>query len=282
MTSCLLVKKNNSVKNKLFKTALKLAGNKGLSQTFVGKILKEYGIQNCRTNQIVVNGYTMILDKDDVMQLSLFPYEPTETNLVKQHVKELDIVVDVGANIGYYTLLLAQLKAQVYSFEPEPHNFELLKKNVELNHFSNVTFYNKAVSNINGKAKLVLADYGTGQHKLGDSKFGTKTIDIEVTTLNLDKIDFAKIDVEGAELLALKGMKVLPFKMIVEFNTENLKEHGSTPDEFFDFVRNYSIKQILTVGHEQQRAPDCPPPWLPPARRALPQPPRRPAHFRLW
>lgn len=240
--------KNNSVKNKLFKTALKVAGNKGLSQTFIGKILKEYGIKNCKTNQIVVNDYTMILDKDDVMQLSLFPYEQIETNLVKQYVKELDIVVDVGANIGYYTLLMASLKAQVHSFEPEPHNFELLKKNVELNHFSNVILHNKAVSNINGKTKLVLADHGTGQHKLGNSKFGTKTIDVEVTTLNLDKIDFAKIDVEGAELLTLKGMKVLPAKMIVEFNTENFKEHGYTPYEFFDFVRNYSIKQITKNG----------------------------------
>lgn len=132
----------------------------------------------------------------------------------------------------------------VHSFEPEPNNFELLKKNVELNHFTNVLLYNKAVSNTIGKAKFVLADYGTGQHKLGDSKFGTKIIDVEVTTVDLDKIDFAKIDVEGAELLVLKGMKTLPNKMIIEFNTENLREHDSTPDEFFHFVKNYSIKQI--------------------------------------
>lgn len=241
-------KNNSRIKNKLFKTALKLVGNKGFSKNFVGKTIREYGIQNCRTDQIVINDYTMILDKDDVMQLSLFPYEPIETNLVKQHVVESDVVVDVGANIGYYTLLMAKLKSNVHSFEPEPNNFALLKKNVELNCFTNVILYNKAVSNSKGKAKFVLADYGTGQHKLGDSKFGTKTIDVEVTTVDLDKIDFAKIDVEGAELLALKGMKTLPNKMIVEFNTENLHEHNSTPDEFFNFVKNYSIKQITKNG----------------------------------
>ncbi|MEM3062107.1 MAG: FkbM family methyltransferase, partial [Nitrososphaerota archaeon] len=61
-------------------------------------------------------------------------------------------------------------------------------------------------------------------------------------------IDFAKIDVEGAELLVLQGMKTLPNKMILEFNTENLKEHGTTPTEFFNFVKNYSIKQITKDG----------------------------------
>jgi len=182
------------------------------------------------------------------MQISLFPYEPVETELVKQHIKELDTVVDVGANIGYYTLLMAKLKAIVHSFEPEPNNFALLKKNVELNHLTNVILYNKAVSNTNGKAKLILADHGTGQHKLGNSKFGSKIIDVEVTNIKLEHIDFAKIDVEGAELLVLKGMKTLPNKMIIEFNTENLNEHATTPDEFFNFINNYSIKQITKQG----------------------------------
>jgi FkbM family methyltransferase len=150
--------------------------------------------------------------------------------------------------MGYYTLLLAKLNAIVYSFEPEPANFALLKRNVELNNFTNVTLYNKAASDTNGKAKLVLADYGTGQHTLESSKFGTRTIDVETTTIDLQDIAFAKIDVEGAELLVLKGMKALPKKMLIEFNTDNLKEHGTTPTEFFNFVKNYSIKQATKNG----------------------------------
>ncbi len=239
---------SSKIKNALFRTTIRLIGNKGLSRNFIGRVIREYGIQNCRTNEITVNGYKMILDKNDTMQISLFPYEPIETELVKQHVKEHDIVVDVGANIGYYTLLMGKLKATVHSFEPEPNNFALLKKNVELNYLTNVILYNKAVSNTNGKEKLVLADHGTGQHKLGNSKFGSKTMDVEVTTIKLEHIDFAKIDVEGAELLVLKGMKELPNKMIVEFNTENLKEHGTNTDEFFNFINNYSIKQVTKEG----------------------------------
>lgn len=236
------------IKNTLFRAVLSLVGNRGLSKNLLGRIVKEYGIQNCRTNEITVNGYKMILDKDDIMQLSLFPYEPVETDLVKQHVKEHDVVVDVGANMGYYTLLMAKLNAIVHAFEPEPTNFALLKKNVELNNFTNVKLYNKAASNTNRKAKLVLADYGTGQHALDNSKFGTRTIDVETTTIDLENVAFAKIDVEGAELLVLKGMKTLPRKMLVEFNTDNLKEHDATPTEFFNYVKNYSIKQITKGG----------------------------------
>jgi len=234
----------SKIKNVLFRTAIRLMGNKGLSRNFVGRTIKEYGVKNCRTNEITVNDCRMILDKDDTMHLSLFPYEPIETELIKQYVKVKDCVVDAGANIGYYTLLMAKQRSIVHSFEPEPYNFTLLKKNVELNNFTNVILHNKAASNTNGKAKFVLSDFDTGQHKLGNSKIGTRTINVETTTIELESIDFAKIDVEGAELLVLKGMKTLPKKMIVEFNTENLKEHGTTPDEFFNFVKNYSIKQF--------------------------------------
>lgn len=248
MNNLLRMTNKPNIKNTLFRVGIRLIGNKGLSRNFLGKTIKEYAIQKCKTNEITINGYRMILDKDDIMKLSLFPYEPVETDLVKKHIRESNTCIDVGANIGYYTLLMAKLKANVHSFEPEPNNFSLLKKNVELNNFTNVTLYNKAVSNINGTTKFVLADHGTGQHKLGNSKFGTKTIDVEVTTIELDDIDFAKIDVEGAELLVLKGMKTLPPKMIVEYNTENLNEHGTTTAEFFSFIKNYSIKQITKKG----------------------------------
>lgn len=138
----------SKIKNVLFRVAIRLMGNKGLSRNFIGKAIKEYAVKNCRTNEITVNDYRMILDKDDSLRLSLFPYEPIETQLVKQYVKAKDCVVDVGANIGYYTLLMAKQRAIVHSFEPEPKNFALLKKNVELNNFTNVILYNKELYQI--------------------------------------------------------------------------------------------------------------------------------------
>ena len=108
--------------------------------------------------------------------------------------------------------------------------------------------YNKAVSNFNGNSKLVLSDHSTGQHKLNKNRFGTKSIDVEVIKLELDKIDFAKIDVEGAELLVLQGMKILPNKMLVEFQSTNLKECGSNYKDFFNFLEKYTIKEISKKG----------------------------------
>ena len=120
--------KKDKIKNKFFKSTIKIAGNKGLGKNFLGKSIKKYLIKNSKTDEIVVNGCKMQLDKNDVMQISLFDYEPIETDIVKSNVKKNDIVVDVGANIGYYTLLMAKNEANVFSYEPEPQNFELLKK----------------------------------------------------------------------------------------------------------------------------------------------------------
>ena len=241
--------KKDKIKNKFFKSTIKIAGNKGLGKNFLGKSIKKYLIKNSKTDEIIINGCKMQLDKNDVMQISLFDYEPIETDIVKSNVKKNDIVVDVGANIGYYTLLMAKNEANVFSYEPEPQNFELLKKNVRLNDLStNVKLYNKAVSNFNGNSKLALAEHTTGQHKLGTNRFGNETINVEVIKLELDKIDFAKIDVEGDELHVLQGMKTLPNKMLVEFNSINLKESGSNHKDFFHFIEKYTIKQISKNG----------------------------------
>ena len=128
--------KKDKIKNKFFKSTIKIAGNKGLGKNFLGKAIKNYLVQNSKTNEIIVNGYRMLLDEDDVMQMSLFDYDPIETDIVKSNVKKNDVVVDVGANIGYYTLLMAKIGAFVNSYEPAPSNFKLLQKNVHQNNFS--------------------------------------------------------------------------------------------------------------------------------------------------
>lgn len=239
----------DKIKNKIFKSTIKIAGNKGLGKNTFGKSIKKFLVENSKTNEIVVNGCKMKLDKNDVMQMSLFDYEPIETDIVKSNVKENDIVVDIGANIGYYTLLMGKLGANVSSYEPEPQNFELLQSNVILNNFSsNVNLYNKAVSNFNGTSKLILSEHSTGQHKLDSNRFGKRSIDVEVIKLDLEKIDFAKIDVEGTELHVLEGMKKLPNKMLIEFNSINLKESGKNHDDFFHFIEKYTIKEVSKNG----------------------------------
>ena len=89
-----------------------------------------------------IDGNKIFLDSKDTLHLSTKKiYEELGTEIVKKEVKEGDIVIDIGANIGYFTLLFAKLvgpAGKVYSFEPEPSNFSILKKNVKVNEYRNV------------------------------------------------------------------------------------------------------------------------------------------------
>ena len=95
----------------------------------------------------------LYLDSNDSMHLSFNPnYEKDEFDLVKRTIKKGDVVLDIGANIGVYTVLFAEIvgdKGRVYAFEPDPKNFALLKKNIEINKYKNVVLINKAVLNKN-------------------------------------------------------------------------------------------------------------------------------------
>ncbi|MAR69658.1 MAG: hypothetical protein CMH74_03970 [Nitrospina sp.] len=242
--------RKKKIKNDFFKKTFGLIGNKGLSKNPIGKSVKKFLVENSKNNEVFVNNCRMFLDEKDNMQISLFDYEPSETALVKSTVKKDDIVIDVGANIGYYTLLMAKSDAYVHSYEPELNNFKLLEKNVfENNLISNVSLYNKAVSNFEGFSKLYLSNETTGEHKLNFDRFQNNNfIQVEVTKINLDKIDFAKIDVEGEELHVLQGMKQLPNKIMIEFNPEEIKKSGIDFKDFFQFIEKYKIREITKNG----------------------------------
>lgn len=156
---------------------------------------------------ITKEGIRMYLDKKDFMNLSLFGfYEKRETEFIKQNIASEMICLDIGANIGYHTLLMAKLAKQVLAFEPFPDAYELLNKNLDLNLFMNVRTYPYALGDKNKIARLFIEQGNFGMNKLeGSGRF----IDVEERTLDSfykGRVDFVKIDVEGHELEVLKGM----------------------------------------------------------------------------
>ncbi len=209
-----------------------------------------------KSNFVEVEGHKMYLDPLDSLRISIYKsYEELETKLVKDIVKNGNVVVDIGANIGYYTLLFAKLvgeKGKVFAFEPEPNNFDLLKKNIEINGYKNINLINKAVSNKSGKIKLYLNDVNTSCHSLIAENPNNQYIEID--SIKLDdffeinqKIDFIKIDVEGAELESLKGMSNLlnqnnDTKILLEFNPSMLKSFGVTPQEYLNLLMDFNFK----------------------------------------
>ncbi|OHA70172.1 MAG: hypothetical protein A3F15_00330 [Candidatus Wildermuthbacteria bacterium RIFCSPHIGHO2_12_FULL_40_12] len=200
------------------------------------------------------NSYNMRRTLEDYA--SNLVHEKATTDLFKKTVKNGDVVVDLGANIGYFSLLASRLtgsQGKVFSFEPEPKNYNYLKKNIELNNYNHAQPFQKAVSDKNGTTKLFICDYDTGHHTINKQDgiqaysrgriVKERSIDIETVALDnflkerTNRVDVIKMDVEGAEMLALSGMdRVLKdnkdIKMIVEFFPLLIEKMGSDPKEF--------------------------------------------------
>lgn len=195
--------------------------------------------------------------------------EKLTTQLFKQVIREGDTVVDVGANIGYFTLLAARLagsKGKVYSFEPEPNNYSMVLKNVALNRCENVVAVQNAVSNENGTVKLYLSKTDIGAHTLRedhdhpqfDGGQGGDYVEVEATTLDeffkdkKHKVNVIKMDMEGAEMMALQGMSSLirdnkDLKMFIEFYPAAIREMGSSPEEFIRMLLDDYGFSILAI-----------------------------------
>ncbi|MHA2295012.1 MAG: FkbM family methyltransferase [Candidatus Hodarchaeales archaeon] len=126
-----------------------------------------------------------------------------------------DVVVDVGGNIGAFTVYAAKKadKGTVIVYEPFPENFALMNRNIALNDMSNIQVYEKGFSDKTGIEKLYLSELGHGNHSItNDSK---KSIDIPCVSIqdvfaqnNLEIIDFLKMDIEGAEYKIFFSMPV--------------------------------------------------------------------------
>jgi len=144
-------------------------------------------------------------------------WEPSETRWFLKGLKEGDTFVDVGANVGYYTLIAAKLvgpTGRVYSFEPDPESFAILERNVRLNGFRNVVLEQKALSNEAGSIQLYLSKKNRGDHRIYQPKHAAprETVEVEAVALDdyfgssLPKIALMKIDTQGAEGVIFEGL----------------------------------------------------------------------------
>jgi FkbM family methyltransferase len=218
--------------------------------------------------QIHVQGSKMYVNsRDKAIVHSLITkgiWEEFETELISKLIKPGDTVVDIGANIGYYTLIAAKTvgnDGRVYSFEPEPNNYELLVKNVKINDYTNAITVQKALSNKRGKLTLFMDKTNFGAHSLSQKNIISQKggfVTVETTTLddffgNFEKdskIDFIKMDAEGAEGLIVEGaqgiLKQNKIKILMEFWVYGLKNLGTDPSELLHDLqdRGFKIKLI--------------------------------------
>lgn len=228
-----------------------LWGTKISRYSFVRKTSKLI-LKKFKPEKVHLDGFDIYLDEDDVLCLSAIGFRKNShvLNLIKKSVRKNDIAVDVGAHNGVETLHLSRLvgdKGHVFSFEPEPKNFELLKKNIEKNNLKNVTLSNKAVGNETTEKFLSLGT-DSASHKLIEKPNSQDSILVKCTRLEdvTEKIDFAKIDAEGFDFHVLLGMGGLinnpDLRIIIEFQPKVLRESGTDPVKMLEFLKENSFK----------------------------------------
>ena len=256
-----------SISIRIYKKFSKILSGKGLHKIKILNKLNKWFVRQIQTDYTLYQGFGMYLGKDTISGKNERRYsiqeidEPLERMMVEKHVKLDDYVVDIGANIGIYTLLLSKYvgkNGKIFSFEPEPESFEILKKNILENNIENSKLENLAVSNTNDKVKLFLNEV-SGTHtifKQTTHKTTGEYVDVCAITLDdyflekklLDKISFVKIDVEGVEFNVLKGMtKILEknerISLLIEVIPNQLLDFGTDPNDLLDFLiqRRFSI-----------------------------------------
>jgi len=165
-----------------------------------------------------VQGHSMIVKMQRNMIQTMYYrgfYEPETTEYMKQTIKPNDVVIDVGANVGYFTLIMAKLvgpKGVVYAFEPSRELRGILLKNIEANGYRDrVIIVPYAVADFNGTAKFFI-NRQHGQSGLQPRKGTTEIVLVPTTTLDyvladIPNIRLIKIDIEGSEVDALRGMQ---------------------------------------------------------------------------
>lgn len=241
---------------KLYKKSEDMLSGHGLDRYYLVRKSAKFFRNRLKSDFVEIDGHKMFLDSQDSLRLSIKGvYEEHETDMVKKIINKGDTVIDIGANIGYYTLMFAKLvgnDGKVFAFEPELSNYNLIKKNVEINGYKNVVIEHKAVSNKNEKIKLYLSEDNKGAHTLVKDK--TKNF-LEIDSVRLDdyfkeyegKVDFIKMDIEGAEMEALKGMsltlvKMSNIKLMTEYNPYLLKKIGINPKEYLELLKKSGFK----------------------------------------
>ena len=178
-------------------------------------------------------------------------------------IEKDNIIIDVGANIGFYTLLAAKkLKNSgiIYSFEPSKVAIQELQKNIELNKFRNVNVYDFALSDSSGKKEFYRCEddaynslAANPMHKsVSKDIVDVITLDEFVKLNNIKKIDIIKIDAEGLDYSILKGsinsLKSFMPILFCEFNIFYLDENSRR--EFHNLLKEIGYEVFITKGHK--------------------------------
>lgn len=197
-------------------------------------------------------------------------FEPSELHFVQAYLKKNDHFLDVGANIGLFTVIAAEkvgAEGKIYSFEPVTKTFDRLRENIELNQLAMAFPVHAALSSSDGELDMVVSIEGyDAWNSFGKPSAGTGFATEAVKVIKLDswlaqhpevKPALIKIDVEGWEGHVLQGGNGIfsaahAPDLLVEFTESNCKNAGTSCSELYDTLSNLGY-QVFTYDHALNR-----------------------------
>lgn len=180
-------------------------------------------------------------------------YEPHFTKFLEKELSETDIFYDIGANVGYYSLLVSKICDKVISFEPLPNNLFYIKQHLKLNNIQNVTLIEAAVLDVKGFSNFSIGLRPSTSH-ITQSSNAIKVKTVKIDELVKEEIiappTIMKIDIEGSEFLALKGasdtIKKYKPKIFLEIHGEDLMEKCSNLLKKLGYANKIIEKEGMT------------------------------------
>ncbi len=210
-------------------------------------------------------GIKLVFKTEDCLGRHVYKYgiyERDITNLVLSlPFEDGDIFIDVGAHIGWYSLIVDRVipkRVKVHSFEPEPFNYSLLVRNIDLNRAKDIHPHKMALGDREGSANLYLyKDINRGRHSVlplhnfSVIKVDMTTLDKFTASQNIEHVKLIKIDVEGFEYMVLKGARKtleLTDFIILEVSPDYMLKGGIDFLEFIKFLAELDFEfYIITI-----------------------------------
>lgn len=246
------------------------AVNKSWNRLFNEKDFFEFNLNN----DVKINLY-----KDSILSRLIYDgFEKEETDYVASILKEGDVFIDIGANIGLFSLIASKIVGDlglVISFEPSPNTFIRLVENVKLNTINNIDVRNIGLSDKKEELVFFVSKNGydawnsfAPRHDniLEESiSVPVSTLDLELNDIDKSKIKLVKIDVEGWEKFVLFGGKDFLINyspvVMIEFTEENAFNAGYPVYDIYDIMKDFGymwyriIKGELVLENKKMRYP---------------------------
>ncbi|MFN8416980.1 MAG: FkbM family methyltransferase [Cytophagaceae bacterium] len=212
------------------------------------------------------NGVNFTLQLTDYMQWHVFADKPDISwQKATEFITEGSSVMDVGANIGAFSLQLAKklsdkkINTTIHAFEPNPYIYKRFQNNLQLNPplQSFVSIHPLALGSENGEASIVFTDNNSGGGQI-HAKAENNSVPVQIKTLDsfveenkIENISFIKIDVEGFEPFVLKGAQATILrekpKLYIEITDEWFRKHGSSAEEVIQLLKSWGYQIYVEI-----------------------------------